>query len=404
MLLIYIYLAVLYYLVSCLESKMSINEMSKDKKNITKKKLILLVLFGFLFCASIFSVYWYIDIRDSQTTDDAYVSGNKISISSQVASSVVSINYTNTDLVKKGDILVQLDSTDAALAYNKAKGNLSETVRKVRQLYINNALDKDNIEKARIAYEQSLSDLNRYSRLTGVAAVPHETLQHAKNLVASNKVGLNIALQEYKSNQALLLNTNFASQPSIQNAADAVREAWITLQRTSIKSPVTGYVAQRNVNVGENVSVGQSLMAIVPMDQFWIDANFKETQLGQVKIGQQVDFTTDIYGDSVVYTGHVMGINMGTGSAFSLLPAQNASGNWIKVVQRVPVRIKINIDQLENNPLRIGLSANVKIKTIGGENSSLPKTQRATPVYSSKTLVLDTADVDREIVKIINAN
>lgn len=383
---------------------MSLNKLSKDKINFTRNKLILSVFIIFLLCASVFSVYWFLELRELQTTDDAYVSGNKILISSQVASSVVSINYTNTDLVKKGDVLVQLDSTDATLAYNKAKSNLSETVRKVRQLYINNSLDRDNIEKARIAYEQSLTDLNRYSRLTGVAAVPHETLQHAKNLVASNKISLNIALQEYKSNQALLRDTNFANQPSIQNAADAVREAWLTLQRTKIKSPVTGYVAQRNVNVGENISVGQSLMAVVPMDQFWINANFKETQLGRVRIGQKASFTTDIYGDSVVYTGYVTGINMGTGSAFSLLPAQNASGNWIKVVQRVPVKIMVDIDQLENHPLRIGLSTNVKINTIGGETSSLPKTQRATPVYSSKTLVLDTADVDREIVEIINTN
>lgn len=383
---------------------MSLSKLSKDKINFTRNKLILSVFIIFLLCVSIFSVYWFLELRELQTTDDAYVSGNKILISSQVASSVVSINYTNTDLVKKGDVLVQLDSTDATLAYNKAKSNLSETVRKVRQLYINNSLDRDNIEKARIAYEQSLTDLNRYSRLTGVAAVPHETLQHAKNLVASNKISLNIALQEYKSNQALLRDTNFANQPSIQNAADAVREAWLTLQRTKIKSPVTGYVAQRNVNVGENISVGQSLMAIVPVDQFWINANFKETQLGGVRIGQKASFTTDIYGDSVVYTGYVTGINMGTGSAFSLLPAQNASGNWIKVVQRVPVKIMVDVDQLENHPLRIGLSTNVKIKTIGGEASSLPKTQRAIPVYSSKTLVLDTADVDREIVEIINTN
>lgn len=383
---------------------MSLSKLSKDKVNLTRNKLILSVFIIFFLCVSVFSVYWFLELRELQTTDDAYVSGNKISISSQVASSVVSINYTNTDLVKKGDVLVQLDNTDATLAYNKAKSNLSETVRKVRQLYINNSLDRDNIEKAKIAYEQSLTDLNRYSRLTGVAAVPHETLQHAKNLVASNKISLNIALQEYKSNQALLRDTNFANQPSIQTAADAVREAWLTLQRTKIKSPVTGYVAQRNVNVGENISVGQSLMAIVPMDQFWINANFKETQLGRVRIGQKASFTTDIYGDSVVYTGYVTGINMGTGSAFSLLPAQNASGNWIKVVQRVPVKIMVDIDQLENNPLRIGLSTNVKIKTIGGEASSLPKTQRGTPVYSSKTLVLDTADVDREIVEVINTN
>lgn len=383
---------------------MSLSKLSKDKINFTRNKLILSVFIVFLLCVSVFSVYWFLELRELQTTDDAYVSGNKILISSQVASSVVSINYTNTDLVKKGDVLVQLDSTDATLSYNKAKSNLSETVRKVRQLYINNSLDRDNIEKARIAYEQSLTDLNRYSRLTGVAAVPHETLQHAKNLVASNKISLNIALQEYKSNQALLRDTNFANQPSIQNAADAVREAWLTLQRTKIKSPVTGYVAQRNVNVGENISVGQSLMAIVPVDQFWINANFKETQLGGVRIGQKASFTTDIYGDSVVYTGYVTGINMGTGSAFSLLPAQNASGNWIKVVQRVPVKIMVDVDQLENHPLRIGLSTNVKIKTIGGEASSLPKTQRAIPVYSSKTLVLDTADVDREIVEIINTN
>ncbi|HBE9078768.1 EmrA/EmrK family multidrug efflux transporter periplasmic adaptor subunit [Serratia fonticola] len=369
-----------------------------------RKQWLLIFLMVIVIAAMASATWWYFNSRNVQSTDDAYVMGNQVTISSQVNGSVVSVNYTNTDLVQQGDVLVNLDDTDANLNFKKVKNKLAETVRKTKQIYVNDAQYNANIAQAKIAYQQAQADYQRRTQLMGAGAFSKEDLQHARNAVSSSKAALDVAIEQYRSNRTLIQNSTLEQQPAILLAAAQMREAWLALQRTKIRSPVTGYVAQRNVQVGETLSAGQALLSIVPADQLWIDANFKETQLSGVRIGQKVSVVSDLYGSNVVFDGVVEGINMGTGGAFSVLPAQNATGNWIKVVQRLPVRITLDAEQLKAYPLRIGLSTTVTLRENNTNGPALSTTQRQKPAYQSQALVLDTSSIDQEIQDIIKAN
>ncbi|WP_447908321.1 EmrA/EmrK family multidrug efflux transporter periplasmic adaptor subunit [Serratia fonticola] len=369
-----------------------------------RKQWLLIFLMVIVIAAMASATWWYFNSRNVQSTDDAYVMGNQVTISSQVNGSVVSVNYTNTDLVQQGDVLVNLDDTDANLNFKKVKNKLAETVRKTKQIYVNDAQYNANIAQAKIAYQQAQADYQRRTQLMGAGAFSKEDLQHARNAVSSSKAALDVAIEQYRSNRTLIQNSTLEQQPAILLAAAQMREAWLALQRTKIRSPVTGYVAQRNVQVGETLSAGQALLSIVPADQLWIDANFKETQLSGVRIGQKVSVVSDLYGSNVVFDGVVEGINMGTGGAFSVLPAQNATGNWIKVVQRLPVRITLDAEQLKAYPLRIGLSTTVTLRENNTNGPALSTTQRKKPAYQSQALVLDTSSIDQEIQDIIKAN
>ncbi|MFV9075942.1 EmrA/EmrK family multidrug efflux transporter periplasmic adaptor subunit [Serratia fonticola] len=369
-----------------------------------RKQWLLIFLMVIVIAAMASATWWYFNSRNVQSTDDAYVMGNQVTISSQVNGSVVSVNYTNTDLVQQGDVLVNLDDTDANLNFKKVKNKLAETVRKTKQIYVNDAQYNANIAQAKIAYQQAQADYQRRTQLMGAGAFSKEDLQHARNAVSSSKAALDVAIEQYRSNRTLIQNSTLEQQPAILLAAAQMREAWLALQRTKIRSPVTGYVAQRNVQVGETLSAGQALLSIVPADQLWIDANFKETQLSGVRIGQKVSVVSDLYGSNVVFDGVVEGINMGTGGAFSVLPAQNATGNWIKVVQRLPVRITLDAEQLKAYPLRIGLSTTVTLRENNTNGPALSTTQRQKPTYQSQALVLDTSSIDQEIQDIIKAN
>lgn len=369
-----------------------------------RKQWLLIFLMVIIIAALASATWWYFNSRNVQSTDDAYVMGNQVTISSQVNGSVVSVNYTNTDLVQQGDVLVNLDDTDANLNFKKVKNKLAETVRKTKQIYVNDAQYNANIAQAKIAYQQAQADYQRRTQLMGAGAFSKEDLQHARNAVSSSKAALDVAIEQYRSNRTLIQNSTLEQQPAILLAAEQMREAWLALQRTKIRSPVTGYVAQRNVQVGETLSAGQALLSIVPADQLWIDANFKETQLSGVRIGQKVSVVSDLYGSNVVFDGVVEGINMGTGGAFSVLPAQNATGNWIKVVQRLPVRITLDAEQLKEYPLRIGLSTTVTLRENNTNGPALSTTQRLKPAYQSQALVLDTSSIDGEIQDIIKAN
>lgn len=222
--------------------------------------------------------------------------------------------------------------------------------------------------------------------------------------MTSAQAALDVATQQYNANQAMLLNTSLENQPAVQQSATALRDAWLALQRTDIRSPINGYVSQRSVQVGSQISTSSALMAVVPDRQLWIDANFKETQLADVRIGQPAKIVSDIYGDDVVYHGKVVGLDMGTGSAFSLLPAQNATGNWIKVVQRLPVRVSIDPQDLAKHPLRIGLSTLVTVDTSDKQGAVLATSVRTTPAYQSNALELSLAPVNQVILAIISAN
>jgi len=277
-------------------------------------------------------------------------------------------------------------------------------VRQTHQMMINSKQYQATIELQKTALAQAQADLQRRVPLGASNLIGREELQHSRDAVATAKAQLDVAEQQYNANQAMILNTSLAEQPAVKQNAAALRDAWLALQRTQIRSPMGGYVSRRSVQVGSQISTTTPLLAVVPAKNLWVDANFKETQLAGVRIGQPATVVSDIYGDDVVYQGKVVGLDMGTGSAFSLLPAQNATGNWIKVVQRLPVRIELDAQQLAQHPLRIGLSTLVKVDTTQQDGGVLATSVRNNPAYESNALAIDLAPADRLIAEIIHAN
>ncbi|CNF20218.1 multidrug efflux MFS transporter periplasmic adaptor subunit EmrA [Yersinia nurmii] len=375
----------------------------QNKKKQRKNILILLTVI-FIIIGVAYLVYWFLVLRHHQETDNAYISGNQVQIMSQVPGSVVSVNFENTDLVKSGDVLVTLDTTDAEQAFARAKTALANSVRQTHQLVINGKQYQANIELRKTELKKAQSDLKRREVLGAADAIGREELQHARDAVEAAKATLDVAVQQFNANQAMVLNTPLEKQPAIEQAAAQMRDAWLALQRTKIVSPITGYVSRRSVQVGAEIASGTPLMAVVPANELWIDANFKETQLANMRIGQPATVVTDFYGDDVVYQGKVVGLDMGTGSAFSLLPAQNATGNWIKVVQRLPVRIELDAKQLAEHPLRIGLSSVVRVDTANQDGLVLAESVRKKPAFESNALSLDLAPVNQMIADVIQAN
>lgn len=374
-----------------------------NKKGKRKRALILLTLL-FVIIGVAYGSYWFLVLRHFEETDDAYVAGNQVQIMSQVSGSVTKVWADNTDYVKQGDVLVTLDQTDAQQAFEKAQTELASSVRQMRQLMINNKQLQANIDIRKTTLSQAQTDLSRRVPLGSANLIGREELQHAKDAVASAQAALNVAIQQYNANQAMILGTKLEDQPTVRQAATDVRNAWLALQRTKIVSPMSGYVSRRSVQPGAQISPTTPLMAVVPASNLWVDANFKETQLAHMRIGQPVTVISDIYGDDVKYTGKVVGLDMGTGSAFSLLPAQNATGNWIKVVQRLPVRIELDADQLAKHPLRIGLSTLVKVDTTNRDGQILANQLRSSPAYESNAREISLTPVNKLINDIVQAN
>ena len=374
-----------------------------SKKGKRKGALLLLTLL-FIIVAVAYGIYWFLVLRHYEETDDAYVAGNQVQIMAQVSGSVTKVWADNTDYVQKGDPLVTLDQTDAQQAFEKAQTQLAASVRQTRQQMINSKQLQASIEVKKTALSQAQTDLNRRIPLGAANLIGREELQHARDTVASAQAELDVAIQQYNANQAIVLGTKLEQQPAVLQAATDVRNAWLALQRTKIVSPISGYVSRRSVQPGAQITTTTPLMAVVPATNLWIDANFKETQLAHMRIGQPATVISDIYGDDVKYTGKVVGLDMGTGSAFSLLPAQNATGNWIKVVQRLPVRIELDEKQLAEHPLRIGLSTLVEVNTTDRGGEMLASQVRSAPVYESNAREIGLEPVNKLINDIIQAN
>ncbi|HBM9476778.1 TPA: multidrug efflux MFS transporter periplasmic adaptor subunit EmrA [Klebsiella oxytoca] len=374
-----------------------------SKKGKRKGALLLLTLL-FIIVAVAYGIYWFLVLCHYEETDDAYVAGNQVQIMAQVSGSVTKVWADNTDYVQKGDPLVTLDQTDAQQAFEKAQTQLAASVRQTRQQMINSKQLQASIEVKKTALSQAQTDLNRRIPLGAANLIGREELQHARDTVASAQAELDVAIQQYNANQAIVLGTKLEQQPAVLQAATEVRNAWLALQRTKIVSPISGYVSRRSVQPGAQITTTTPLMAVVPATNLWIDANFKETQLAHMRIGQPATVISDIYGDDVKYTGKVVGLDMGTGSAFSLLPAQNATGNWIKVVQRLPVRIELDEKQLAEHPLRIGLSTLVEVNTTDRGGEMLASQVRSAPVYESNAREIGLEPVNKLINDIIQAN
>ena len=376
---------------------------SNNKSQQRKKGLSIFILL--LLLISIGSAaYWFFFIKGFEETEDAYVSGNQVMVSAQVAGNIAKINVDNMDPVQAGDVLLELDDTNAKLSFEQAKSNLANAVRQVSQLNYTVKQLKSAVRANEITLAQAQGNLNRRVQLVKDGAIDKESFQHAKEAVELAKANLTTSQNQLEANQALLLDGPLSEQPQIQSAVSNLKQAWLNLERTKIRSPIKGYVARRNAQVGQAVSVGGALMAVVTTDQMWLDANFKETQLTHMRIGQPVEIHFDLYGKDKTFNGKVVGIEMGTGSAFSLLPTQNATGNWIKVVQRVPVRIQLDPQQLAENPLRIGLSATVKVNVSDSQGETLRDQTPATTLYSTNVLQYDESAVNNLIESIIRDN
>ena len=377
---------------------------SSNNKSQQRKKGLSIFILLLLLIAIGSAAYWFFFIKGFEETEDAYVSGNQVMVSAQVAGNISKINVDNMDPVQAGDVLLELDDTNAKLSFEQAKSNLANAVRQVSQLNYTVKQLKSAVRANEITLAQAQGNLNRRVQLVKDGAIDKESFQHAKEAVELAKANLTTSQNQLGANQALLLDGPLSEQPQIQSAVSNLKQAWLNLERTKIRSPIKGYVARRNAQVGQAVSVGGALMAVVNTDQMWLDANFKETQLTHMPIGQPVEIHFDLYGKDKTFNGKVVGIEMGTGSAFSLLPTQNATGNWIKVVQRVPVRIQLDPQQLAENPLRIGLSATVKVNVSDSQGETLRNQAPTTTLYSTNVLQYDESAVNNLIESIIRDN
>ena len=377
---------------------------SSNNKSQQRKKGLSIFILLLLLIAIGSAAYWFFFIKGFEETEDAYVSGNQVMVSAQVAGNISKINVDNMDPVQAGDVLLELDDTNAKLSFEQAKSNLANAVRQISQLNYTVKQLKSAVRANEITLAQAQGNLNRRVQLVKDGAIDKESFQHAKEAVELAKANLTTSQNQLEANQALLLDGPLSEQPQIQSAVSNLKQAWLNLERTKIRSPIKGYVARRNAQVGQAVSVGGALMAVVTTDQMWLDANFKETQLTHMRIGQPVKIHFDLYGKDKTFDGKVVGIEMGTGSAFSLLPTQNATGNWIKVVQRVPVRIQLDPQQLAENPLRIGLSATVKVDVSDSQGETLRDQAPATTLYSTNVLQYDESAVNNLIESIIRDN
>lgn len=265
---------------------------------------------------------------------------------------------------EKGDVLAVLDDDNDVLAYERAKNELVQAVRQNRRQNAATSQAGAQVALRRADLARAQDDLRRRSALAESGAVSAEELAHARTAVSQAQAAVKAALAEESSARAALGgDVSLREQPEVQTAIGRLKDAWLNLRRTQVRAPADGQVAKRSVQVGQQVAAGAPLMAVVPLSDVWVDANFKETQLRHMKIGQPAELVSDLYGKQIVYRGRVAGFSAGTGSAFSLIPAQNATGNWIKVVQRVPVRIVLNREDVDRHPLRIGLSMTVKVDT-----------------------------------------
>ena len=383
-----------------------------------RRRLILAAIVIFVIAGAVYGGYHYWESLRYAYTDDAYVQGNLVQVTPQVGGTVVAIDADNTQLVKVGQPLVQLDGADTHVALQQAEAMLAQAVRQVRVSFANNgtlaaqvAVRQTDVSVAKANVAKAEDALRRRQELAGTGAVGAEELrqsqiavQAAQATLTTAQAGVKAAQEQLASGEALTAGPVIADNPSVKLAAAKVREAYLAYERTMIPAPVSGVVAQRTVQLGQRVAPGMPLMWVVPLNDVWIDANLKETQLRDVRIGQKATVVADTYGSSFTYTGHVVGLSAGTGAAFSLLPAQNATGNWIKVVQRLPVRVALDAKQLASHPLRVGMSTEVTIDIADHKGPLVTDEPPTKPAARTDVYAADWQKADTLVNAIIAAN
>ncbi|MES2217491.1 MAG: efflux RND transporter periplasmic adaptor subunit [Pseudomonadota bacterium] len=386
------------------EEKKATHQSAAPKKvRKSRKKILIILTIIFLIIGLVWFLYWLLWGQFHEYTDDAYVSGNLVRVMPQVPGTVTAIYTDDTQLVQEGQTLVKLDDSDTRLQLDRAQAALANTVRKVRQYY-------DQVYQAQAAVTLRQADLDnarfdvtRRNGLVGEKAISREEMEHYATALSAAQAQFDLTKAQLDAATALVANTSLYNHPEVIRAAINLKNAYLNFYRTTIIAPVTGYVAKRNVQVGQQVTLGTSMMAIVPLKEVWIDANYKESQLERLRIGQNVVVTADAYG-SVTFHGTIQGLSSGTGSAFDLLPPQNATGNWIKIVQRLPVRIMIDAEELKEHPLRIGLSVRVTANTFGMKGETLNKATPERAYYQTDVYEKELAEAAQLITNILHIN
>jgi membrane fusion protein (multidrug efflux system) len=380
-------------------------DVAANGKRNGKRRIILIVIALVFVIAGIAWWLLYVFVFSlRETTDDAYVSGNQVTIASQIPGTVIAVLADDTQLVNVGQPLVRLDPTDSQVALAKAKSALATAVRQVRQLSEQASQYDSAISSRRTELAQAEADLKRRKPLLAEKAIAPEEVAHAEEAVRNARNALDQVQRQSAAAHALVDGTPLADNPAIMQAKAAFREAWVNAERDAIVAPVTGYVAQRSVQLGGRIQPGTPLLTIIPLGDLWVDANFKESQLRHIRIGQPVEVESDLYGGEAEFHGRVVGLAPGTGAAFALLPPQNASGNWIKVVQRVPVRISLDPKELEKHPLRIGLSTSVKVDTHDRNGAVLATAPVTKPVAETDVYASDFAKAEAEASAVVTEN
>ena len=368
--------------------------------SVKRRNILLLIAAIFIILGALWAAYWVLVLAKREQTDDAYVNGNKVAISAQISGTVIAVLADDTQRVKAAQVLVRLDPIDAQTSLSRAASALAQSVRQVRQEKSTADQYDSVVESRKLELTHAAADLAAREPLLADHAIAPEDVRHARESVALARAALTQAVRQSSSSHALVDGTQVQDNPAVLQAKAAFRDAWIGVQRNAVLAPITGYVAERSVQLGQHIQAGQALMTVIPLNSLWVDANFKEVQLRHLRIGQPAEVRSDLYGGSFIFHGHVKGMSAGTGAAFALLPAQNASGNWIKVVQRVPVRIQIDDNDLLKSPLRVGLSATVMVDTTHRDGPVLAMDATDTPVGDTEvyTQNLDKANAEADAI------
>jgi membrane fusion protein (multidrug efflux system) len=377
---------------------------SAPTTNGKRRNILILIAVIFIVLGMLWGTYWVLVLAKREQTDDAYVNGNKVTISAQISGTVIAVLADDTQLVKAGQVLVRLDPVDAETNLSRTAGSLAQTVRQVRQEKATAEQYDSVIETRKLELARSEADLAKREPLLADRAIAPEEVRHARESVQLARAALTQAVHQATSSHALVDGTQVADNPAVLQAKAAYRDAWIAAERNAVVAPVTGYVAERSVQLGQRIQAGQALMTVIPLNSLWVDANFKEVQLRHLRIGQPAQVRSDLYGGSYIFHGRVEGMSAGTGAAFSLLPAQNASGNWIKVVQRVPVRIQIDDGDLAKSPLRVGLSATVTVDTTTRDGPVLAMRPADKPVGDTRVYSQDLDKANADADAVVNRN
>lgn len=376
----------------------------QDRNSYRRRRLIGMLTFIFVSIAVLFLLYWLVIGRFYETTDDSYVGGNMVQLMPQISGTVVNILADDTQLVLAGQTVVQLDPANMYINLQGSIANLARVVRQTRQLFDNVseleakvAIDRTNMMRLQADYERRRS-------LISSRAVSQEEFQHARDIFSASQEQLKLSQHQLNAARALVMNSDLYHHPNVVTAEAQLRNAYLNYQRTAVLAPITGHIAKRSVQIGQQVNPSTVLLVIVPLRQVWVDANFKESQLKHIRINQPVSIVSDFYGSSVKFRGSVVGLSAGTGSAFALLPPQNATGNWIKIVQRLPVRVALDAKQLQEYPLFIGLSMTATVNTHDRSGKVLSRVAEEKPIYTTDVYYRQLGQINSLIQKIVTEN